>query len=790
MAKKGRVAQIEADDKRQDNQRRLDASKWKRELDLSSRREKDWRSDGDKIIKRYRGEERKKSRFNVLWSNTEILRASIYNSRPNPDVRRRFRDNDPTGKAVSEILERCLMVLVDGYDFDCMMKNDALDGLLPGRGVSRVRYIASIAQTGGDAQEVAAAREESDNNDSEPDTVRHDVEGTANGATAPEAQPEESLQYERVAIEHVDWRDYREGYARVWDEVPWTAYRAKLSKPESEEKFGAEAIGNIKFTVQTAEVESKLGETVGEAQKLAEFWEVWDKEGKRVFFLNDSCDHLLFPLTNPKGQPPLDLEGFFPSPDPLRTIENTGSRDAIPPFQLYREQADDLDRLSLRITKITDAIRLRGVYDSQLSELADLMDSGDNQLTPVQNAAAWRDAGLEKAITWMPVEPAANVLRELYQARQAAKVIIDEITGISDIVRGSTMASETATAQQLKANYASVRLRKLQQEVQRYCRDLLRLAAEVMANKFGQDTFSTMAQVKLPTEIEKQQMQMQAQRSGQPVDPQLMQVPSWEQVMAVMRNDAIRSFKVDVETDSMVAGTLESDMQGLSQVLKAVTETLNGTAPLIMAKALPPEAAKELVMTVVRRSRMGLAVEDAFDKLKAPEPQPEQHPPDSSPQVAQIKAQSDAQIKQLQEQGETQRAQMTEQAETQRQAMTQAHEQQMEQMRQTAESARADAKNATALIIAQQANAHQAQIEGQRLATQTDLAERNGAREDQRASADREVKLAGTAAKSPTAAENVPQEDAAMNEIRDLLKKLAGPRRVVRDANQRVVGVE
>src|SRR5574343_1657747 len=96
-----------------DQQKLLAARKWKREVDMAGRREKEWRTEGKKIIKRYRGEERKKSRFNVLWSNTEILRSSVYNSRPNPDVRRRFRDSDPVGKAVSQILERCLIVLVD-----------------------------------------------------------------------------------------------------------------------------------------------------------------------------------------------------------------------------------------------------------------------------------------------------------------------------------------------------------------------------------------------------------------------------------------------------------------------------------------------------------------------------------------------------------------------------------------------------------------------------------------------------------------------------------------------------
>src|SRR5437870_13370579 len=121
-----------------------DARLWKKELQLASKREKEWRERSEKIVERYRGEEKKKNRFNVLWSNTEILRPAYYNSKPSPDVRRRFRDADPVGKAVSEVLERSLIVVTDGSSTDTSLKNDVLDGLLSGRGLSRVRYVPKL----------------------------------------------------------------------------------------------------------------------------------------------------------------------------------------------------------------------------------------------------------------------------------------------------------------------------------------------------------------------------------------------------------------------------------------------------------------------------------------------------------------------------------------------------------------------------------------------------------------------------------------------------------------------
>src|SRR5207302_11070769 len=95
----------------------------------------------------------------------------------------------------------------------------------------------------------------------------------------------------------------------------------------------------------------KPGEEVNETQKVAEFWEVWDKLGERVFFLQEDTQQLIYPKDNKDGEPPLTFEGFFPNPEPLRLVENTGSLLPIAPFTLYENQAKELDKLSARIDK-------------------------------------------------------------------------------------------------------------------------------------------------------------------------------------------------------------------------------------------------------------------------------------------------------------------------------------------------------------------------------------------------------------------------------------------------------
>ena len=114
--------------------------RWLAELNIAHREEKDWREEGEELWDMYEGGRKKAHSFNILWANTELLLPAVYNSTPEPDVRRRFRDADPVGKAVSELLERSLSANVDEYDFDDEAESFVLDMLLVGRGVPRVKY--------------------------------------------------------------------------------------------------------------------------------------------------------------------------------------------------------------------------------------------------------------------------------------------------------------------------------------------------------------------------------------------------------------------------------------------------------------------------------------------------------------------------------------------------------------------------------------------------------------------------------------------------------------------------
>ena len=108
---------------------------------------KKWEERNRKILKRYRDEGRADTRtdggskFNILWSNVQILVPATFAKVPQPDVSRRFRDQDPVGRVAALILERGLEFEVQHYpDYRETMTQDVHDRFLGGRGTCWIRY--------------------------------------------------------------------------------------------------------------------------------------------------------------------------------------------------------------------------------------------------------------------------------------------------------------------------------------------------------------------------------------------------------------------------------------------------------------------------------------------------------------------------------------------------------------------------------------------------------------------------------------------------------------------------
>lgn len=543
---------------------------WLDEIESAFRREKEWRKDVKRVKAIYDGCKRAEVPYNILYSNTEMLLPALYSATPRPQVERRFKDADALGKAAAEVGQRLLEFSLDSNDeaypsFDGTMEEVVLDCILAGRGNLRIRYDAEIA----------------------------------NSSVVSECVSYESLAFDRWVY----------GFAKKWEFVPWIAFLHNVTKEEALSLFPPDLVEKLSFEVDREEEDERQKERE-DSTKTAQVYEVWDREGGRMVryvgmgvrenFLREEED-------------PLELEGFFPVPKPLFFLAKSNDLAPTVPYVLYEAQAEELNRITRRINRVVEALKVRGAYDSSLSEIAGVFDDAeDNKLIPVDNVAALQDKGLDKAIWLVPLEKLVTVLSQLLVAREQCKVVIFEITGISDVLRGSTKASETLGAQKLKSEWGSLRLKRLQNRVQGFVRESLRIALEIAATKFNQRTIVSMSGLSFPTDGEK----LLASIGGQTLDPRL---PTWEQIRTALSDDVTRNYKIDVETNSTVDLEATEDQRHISELMNAMAQFLNGIAPLVQAKALPIEAAKSMLLMIVRRYRLGSDVEKHIEAMQMPQ---------------------------------------------------------------------------------------------------------------------------------------------------------------------------
>ena len=90
-----------------------EVQRWLDEIKDAKKRESDFRKDGERVLKIYGAEKNETTPFNVLFSNTETLLPALYSAVPRPVVNRRFKDEDPMGKASATAGQRALEFLLD-----------------------------------------------------------------------------------------------------------------------------------------------------------------------------------------------------------------------------------------------------------------------------------------------------------------------------------------------------------------------------------------------------------------------------------------------------------------------------------------------------------------------------------------------------------------------------------------------------------------------------------------------------------------------------------------------------
>lgn len=583
---------------------------WLNEIKHAKKREQGYRKVGEEVFKIYEADDEQLVPFNILFSNTETLRPALFSAQPRPVVQRRFKDDDPVGKMASDAGRRALEYQLDtnreGYETVYDATGAAvLDALLPGRGCVALKYDADFIP-------LAESRPPDEDNN-----------------TTVEAEPVEYADQEAICVESVVWDRVHFGYAKKWHHLPWMAYEFYLTKEDVASRFGKEVATKLTYASSQTSADEDEGkrdrngdETEG-VRKTALIYQIWDKAGgKRVLHIAPSYKDALLK----EEDDPLQLTGFFNMPRPLVFVEKSSSLIPTAPYKMYKNQAQELNKLTRRINKLIDAIKARGIYDGALGDtFSKIMEQGDNTLIPADTASSLAtEKGFQNAIWFLPIEQLIAVLVQLYQARESCKQVIYEITGISDILRGATQASETATAQQIKNQWGTLRLKRMQHEVARYLRDLLRMMLELAASKLSEETWAKMTGLPFVTSQQMQQLQRQAQAiqgMGHPVPSALQQQltqPTWAKILDLLKDDLMRAYRIDIETNSTVEPEATEDQKQINELMMVLGQLLNGFGPLVAKGVMPFQTVQAFLLFIVRRFRMGSEIEDYLKQMQPP----------------------------------------------------------------------------------------------------------------------------------------------------------------------------
>lgn len=619
--------------------------KWLNTISSYDNEFKKWEARAQKIVKRYRDDNRNQNtnetaKFNILWSNVQTLIPAVYARLPKADVSRRFGDSDPVARVASQLIERALDFEIEHYsDFRSTMKHAVEDRFLGGRGVAWVRYEPHVRAQDMPEDGLQITEDVDEVDEYGKQQVKTAMPGV-DGGMGEEVEPQEEIEYECAPTDYVHWKDFGHSVARTWEEVTSVWRWVYMTKESLVERFGEEMAKKIPLDAGP-ETNKQYSQSSKDFTR-AKICEIWDKESGKVYWISKSCPNIL-----DERDDPLELENFFPCAKPLYATMTSDTLVPVPDFVLYQDQATELDILTDRIDGLVKALRVRGVYDASQPSLQRLLTEGDNNtLIPVDKWMAFSEkGGLKGSIDLLPLDTLSAALLQCYRARDEIKAQIYEITGISDIVRGQTAASETATAQQIKGQYAGLRLRSMQEDVALFASELFQLKAQVICTKFQPSTI----------------LQYAAANAMQPADQALI-----PQALQLLQDKPLRSFRIQVDSDSLVQIDENQNKRDRVEFLQAMGGFLTQALPM-------GQQAPELVPMLIELVKFGVGaykkaepiegtIDQAMEQIKMKQQQAAQQPPQPDPEMIkaqmdqqreQSRVQADLQIEQIKAQGDS-----------------------------------------------------------------------------------------------------------------------------------------
>jgi len=585
-------------------------------------------------------------KVNLFYSNTAVIKESLYNSLPKPSVSRLHKgdsEND-AARVAAFIMERGLSYEIHCAKwFDSAVKAAILDRLVPGLGVTWITFVPPNGQT--------------------PESMTVDI---------------------------VYWKDFIYEPKRAWEQVTWAGRILHMSNEEAERKWPGKAFAIGQKENPSNATISISSELINENKTSV--IQMWDKTKREVLHLTMTGEVL------DRVKDPYELIDFFPCPKPLIASPPTSKFLPLPDYYIAQDQYMEMDILYARINLIIEAVKVAGVYDSASPELQRMLGGTENKLIPVDNWAMFAEkGGVKGTIDWFPVDQITSVLQQLIATYDFMKNQLFEVTGMADIVRGSTNQYETAAAQQIKAQFASVRMNAYQRDVSFFVRDILRIMGELMVQMYSDQKLQAIV--------------------GTIPEPDMAFV---QQAMTVLRSDFLLKYNIDIETDSLTQADWGLQQTQRMEFVSTLSQFIQGAMPVIESvPALGP-----LMLEIIKFASVGFKgsseLEGMIDAAIKAATEAANQPPPPSPEQQKMEAeQKRAETEMAMEQ---QRDQSKLQLEQQKAQASMA----LEAQRQAAELEFMAAKNTAELTFQAQKNAAELQFLRDKAAIEANIAVQKG----------------------------------------------------------------
>lgn len=577
------------------------AQRWSMEIEAAGRELKKFHDDADRITERYLDKRdewgKEESRVNLFWSTTKVLLSLLYARPPKADVSRAFLDSDDDqARVAGNILQRLLNKSFDDNvsNWDAAIRQGIEDWLIVGMGQLWLRY--------------------------EVETEVREIPAQTDPMTGMELAPAstyEAIVEEEAPVDYIYWKDFFWSPARTWGEVRWVARRVYMTKDQLVKRFGEE-IAKIVPTKSMATKQKNDQTPRFDPWAKAEVFEIWCKDSKTVYWMAKGCEVILDHKPDPLG-----LEDFFPCPKPLAA--NVTSSNFMPraDYIFAQDQFRELDEINSRIAWLTRAAKVVGVYDKSAEGVQRMLQQAvENQLIPVDNWAMFAEAGGVKGkVDWLPIDQVVNAIDHLRQYRQDKTMQIYEVLGISDVMRGSTKASETATAQQIKAQFGSTRIQLMQFYIAEWITESLRIKAEIIAKHFQPETIIQKSNILRTPD---------AQLAGPAVQ--------------LIKDEEMEEYRISIEADSMAAMDWAEERDSAVQFMQGLGAFISQVSPMVQQMPASGPYLLKLLQWSISKFRVSNEIEGVLDQaiggLQQQVAQPKQPSPAEQADVATKAAQA------------------------------------------------------------------------------------------------------------------------------------------------------